>query len=297
MRKLKGTVWAGLACNLAVLFMGSWGFGMRDGWNAGVISITVVLSFAFLLSVAGIILLLRGKAAGGIVGAVGSAFFVPIGLICLQGCLQSRADILREGLMPAATPSAVREQERPAEAQPSAMPDEQAEQNEKSGEQQSQKEAGEQDRATPPGEMPEAAYTFLNETGLAIGMLVFFSLAALGIFSGGEPIWGAVPGIVLGIFKFIQTGARRRKFVYALYRDRLECVISAWSSDLTAIPYGNIREGMIRGSKARLVVAEDGESRQISIPLHLVERSRRDEAVETMERKLKELGVLREDEE
>ncbi len=90
---------------------------------------------------------------------------------------------------------------------------------------------------------------------------------------------------------------RRRKFVYALYRERLECVISAWSSDLTAIPYGNIREGMIRGSKARLVVVEDGESRQISIPLHLVERSRRDEAVETMERKLKELGVLREDEE
>ena len=106
-----------------------------------------------------------------------------------------------------------------------------------------------------------------------------------------------MPGIVLGIFKFIQTGARRRKFVYALYRERLECVISAWSSDLTAIPYGNIREGMIRGSKARLVVVEDGESRQISIPLHLVERSRRDEAVETMERKLKELGVLREDEE
>lgn len=109
---------------------------MRDGWNAGVISITVVLSFAFLLSVAGIILLLRGKAAGGIVGAVGSAFFVPIGLICLLGCLQSRADILREGLMPAATPSVVREQERPAEAQPSAMPDEQAEQNEQSDEQQ-----------------------------------------------------------------------------------------------------------------------------------------------------------------
>lgn len=104
MRKLKRMVWAGLACNFVVLFTGSWSFGMRDGWNAGVISITVVLSFAFLLSVAGIVLLLRGKEAGGIVGAVGSAFFVPIGLICLLGCLQIRADILREGLTPVAKP-------------------------------------------------------------------------------------------------------------------------------------------------------------------------------------------------
>ena len=88
--------------------------------------------------------------------------------------------------MPAATPSVVREQERPAEAQPSAMPDEQAEQNEKSDEQQSQKEAGEQDRATPPREMPEAAYTFLNETGLAIGMLVFFRWLPWEFFPGAN---------------------------------------------------------------------------------------------------------------
>ncbi len=51
----------------------------------------------------------------------------------------------------------------------------------------------------------------------------------------------------------------KKKVWLALYRERLECVISAWSSDLR-----NIREGMIRVSKARLIVMEDGESSQIS---------------------------------
>lgn len=281
MRKLKGKVWAGLACNLAVLFMGSWSFGMRDGWNAGVISITVVLSFAFLLSVAGIVLLLRGKAAGGIVGAVGSAFFVPIGLICLLGCLQSRADILREGLTPVATP--------PVAPQPQA---------ERAGDQTQRDEPQEQEAAAASGEMPEAAYTFLDESALGLGMLAVFSFITLGLFPRSEPVWGAVPGIVLGLFKLVQTGARRNKFVFALYRERLECVISSWSNDLTAIPYENIREGEILGKKARLVIAaEHGESREISIPLHLIDRDTREEAVATLERKLKELGVLREEEE
>lgn len=39
----------------------------------------------------------------------------------------------------------------------------------------------------------------------------------------------------------------KKKVWLALYRERRECVISAWSSGLR-----NIREGMIRGSKACL---------------------------------------------
>lgn len=146
--------------------------------------------------------------------------------------------------------------------------------------------------------MPEAAYTFLDESALGIGMLAVFSFITLGLFPRSEPVWGAVPGIVLGLFKLMQTGARRNKPVFALYRERLECVLSSWSNDLTAIPYESIREGAIQGKKARLVItAENGESREVFIPLHLIERDTREEAVATLKRKLKELGVLREEEE
>lgn len=48
---------------------------------------------AFLTSLTGVIMLIRGNPVGGIVGAAGSVFFVPIGLVCMIGCLQGRDDI------------------------------------------------------------------------------------------------------------------------------------------------------------------------------------------------------------
>lgn len=49
-----------------------------------------VVLFAYLVLLAGVILLLRGKPAGGIVGAMGSVAFLPVGLLTLIGCLQCR---------------------------------------------------------------------------------------------------------------------------------------------------------------------------------------------------------------
>lgn len=104
MRTLKKKVWAGLALNLATLFIGIWDFGVQDGLNTAVSGLAIAMILSFLLSVTGVVMLLRGKASGGIIAVAGSLIFVPAGLICMLGSLQSRADILREGLTPSSTP-------------------------------------------------------------------------------------------------------------------------------------------------------------------------------------------------
>ncbi|WP_300811097.1 hypothetical protein [uncultured Desulfovibrio sp.] len=93
MRTLKKKVWAGLALNLATLFIGIWDFGVQDGLNTAVSGLAIAMILSFLLSVTGVVMLLRGKASGGIIAVAGSLIFVPAGLICMLGSLQSRADL------------------------------------------------------------------------------------------------------------------------------------------------------------------------------------------------------------
>lgn len=288
MRTLKKKVWLGLVFNLATLFIGIWDFGAQDGWNAGVTGIAIAMSLSFLLSVAGVVMLLRGKAAGGIVAVAGSLIFVPAGLLCMLGSLQSRADILREGLTPSATPPVAPEQEGPAGQQPQ---DEKAEPQEEQG-----------GVAAASGERPKVAYRFPDQTGISIIMMVAFAFVTLILFSSGLPPALGVLGIMLGGLRLLLTKERRGAYIYALYEDRLECVVSRWSSEMVAIPYADIRDVDIRQNElldSRIylrVAATDGEIREISIPLHLLERDDRANATEALEKKLRELGVLREEE-
>lgn len=79
--------------------------------------------------------------------------------------------------------------------------------------------------------MPEAAYTFLDESAPGIGMLAVFFLYYPGALSPERAGLGRCAGIVLGVFKLVQTGARRNRFVFALNWESLECAISSWSTD------------------------------------------------------------------
>ena len=86
MEKLNGKVWVGFVINVLVAL---WGISdmAADGGTVAAVFITVMVG-CLLLTGAGIAMLVRGDPAGGILGAVGSAIFVPIVLICLIGCLQ-----------------------------------------------------------------------------------------------------------------------------------------------------------------------------------------------------------------
>lgn len=287
MRTLKKKVWAGLALNLATLLTGLWDFGVQDGLNTAVSVLAIAMALSFLLSVAGVVMLLRGKASGGIVAVAGSLIFVPAGLICMLGSLQSRADILREGLKPSSTPPVAPQQE------------DSAGQQSQDGKTESREE---QSVAATSGETPEVAWRFPDQTGISIIMMVAFALVTLILVSSKLLPALGVLGIVLGVLRLVLTRERRSAYIYALYGDRLECVISRWSSDMVAIPYTDIRDADFRqndllSTTVHLrVVATDGGIREISIPLHLLERDDRANAIEALEKKLRELGVLLEEE-
>ena len=96
MEKFNGKIWVGFVINVLVAL---WGISdmATGGGTVGAIFITITAG-GLLLTGAGMIMLAQGNPTGGILGAVGSAFFVPIGLICLIGCLQCRDRLRNEAL-------------------------------------------------------------------------------------------------------------------------------------------------------------------------------------------------------
>lgn len=82
------------------------------GPNDAALLFNALLLLSFTLSLAGMVLLACNKSWGGIVGVAGSVVFVPLGLVCMAGCLISRsalryaayrpADPAREGEEPSA---------------------------------------------------------------------------------------------------------------------------------------------------------------------------------------------------
>lgn len=194
MRTLKKKVWAGLALNLATLFIGIWDFGVQDGLNTAVSGLAIAMILSFLLSVTGVVMLLRGKASGGIIAVAGSLIFVPAGLICMLGSLQSRADILREGLTPSSTPPVAPQQEDSAGQQP------------RDGETEPREE---QTAAAKSGETPEIAWRFPDQTGISIIMMVGFACVTLILVSSKLLPALGILGIVLGGLRFVLTRERR----------------------------------------------------------------------------------------
>ena len=96
MEKLNGKIWVGFVINVLVAL---WGISdmAADGGTVASVFITIIAGGLILTGV-GMIMLAQGTPTGGILGAVGSAVFVPIGLICLIGCLQCRDRLRNEAL-------------------------------------------------------------------------------------------------------------------------------------------------------------------------------------------------------
>lgn len=144
-------------------------------------------------------------------------------------------------------------------------------------------------------ETPFYSCEFVEERLLTWGLLAF---AVFGIIAG--LVRYAIPRTALVLlfvvlFRFMQSVRRGRQHAVALYGDRLECIVSVWSSEPVCIPYSRIRAAERRGSTMRLSLdATDGWPARASIPLLLVRSEQRDEARSALAAKMRELGVLRE---
>ncbi|CAK7070445.1 MAG: hypothetical protein DELT_01848 [Desulfovibrio sp.] len=89
MSKIHPAAWIGLVINIAVAF-----FGLEA--YSDIPALGIAMFGAVGLTVVGLVMLGMGQPAGGILGAVGSAIFVPIGLICLIGCMRTRQALIKD---------------------------------------------------------------------------------------------------------------------------------------------------------------------------------------------------------
>ncbi|MDL2307591.1 hypothetical protein LJC48_06165 [Desulfovibrio sp. OttesenSCG-928-C06] len=90
MSRVHPAAWVGLVINLGLMIYGI--NYVTDSYYLDTVDTVFLLLFigGGLLSVAGVIMLAMGSPAGGIVGAIGSVIFVPIGMVCAIGCMISR---------------------------------------------------------------------------------------------------------------------------------------------------------------------------------------------------------------
>ena len=102
MGTLNGKILVGFVLNVA-LVIAFFSTEMADG-GALTVAFFTLAAAGVIVTGMGIAMLAHGDPAGGILGAAGSAIFVPIGLICLIGCLQSR-DKLRNAALATADAS------------------------------------------------------------------------------------------------------------------------------------------------------------------------------------------------
>lgn len=274
------------------MIVGIYRLSREYGWDSLTKGFAAVMLLAFLTSLAGVALLTRGNPAGGIVGAVGSAFFVPIGLICMIGCLQSRDNIRFAGHAPGRIHQTG--ETKPAESAPTTEP---------------MRDGMETRPAAPaipparmkntqatsavPVERPLIAYKFTDER--LIGFLVLVMGAGAGFYTlsigaGSGPAFLLV-GVSIAII--IRDSRRQDMHVYALYRDHLECVPGTWSSPVS-IPYADILEAKMQRNRVRLHLKKSDGREKITIPLGSIPSGEREEAHDAFAAKMRELDVLRE---
>ena len=307
MENINAMTWAGFVCNVVVT-IAFFCMEVVDGGSQAVIFFSIAGAGVILTGV-GIAMLVRGDPTGGILGAVGSAVFVPLGLICLIGCLQCRdklrnatlatADASSSGTVaaPAEEPAVTPESRpAPAEGPATAAAASRSEAAVESADGKTVPEAhavseSVPDREEPTAEKPLAAFKFVDYS-LFFGVVTLFFLAALFV------VWAQAPALV-GIVavcaaRFMAARAQRKLYVCALYADHLDYASGIWATAQIRVPYAAIVEAVVTSSKLRLVIEKEGRRTNVSVSLSLIPGNLRREACTAIADKMRELGVLRE---
>lgn len=89
MSKIHPAAWIGLVINIGIAFYGLVAYGDMPVFP-------IIMFCAAGLSGVGIVMLAMGQPVGGILGAIGAALFVPIGLVCLVGCMRTRQALIAD---------------------------------------------------------------------------------------------------------------------------------------------------------------------------------------------------------
>lgn len=243
----------------------------------------------FLLSVAGMIMPGRGKAVGGLAGAVGSVIFVPAGLICRIGCLRTRKKLRFAGFQsPAAAECA---DAASAERAVSVTPATDAPQPKAAGPAAQQEEPlGAAERRTAL-ETPLVACEFADERPFGALMLLHGLGLGCYLLERRRGLSFCLLLIAEGVIVMIRSGRREKWKALALFKDRLECVPDIWSEPLS-VPYGDMRAAEMRWNKACLLVRGPAGEKESILRFNSIPGRKRAQARELFAAKMRELNVL-----
>lgn len=286
MKNVHWLTWLGLATNVLVMCAALVHINEDYLYGYGMDTVSLVFSLVImggmLLQIIGLAMLTTGDRAGCMVGIIGAALFVPIGLICAFGFILSRnrMDQRAYEVPPSETPEA-----RP---QPVAV---------------GLDAAAVKPLADAPAPAPESVqakvplvrYAFANQAwcGYLLIVMGIVGIAAISSLDGDIPgilfmtIAVAVP-IIIG-----HTRAAKLP-VFALYDDYLEFTPNLYASSLQ-IPYADIVSvDMKRKGAAKMEVRRpDGSiDKKVRVPFSYIRGGERDHAREQFRRKMEELRKL-----
>lgn len=269
------TVWIGLAINFVVLLGALYYMNETYIFDNVTLVFSLIFAAAFVMSLIGVLMLAAGNAAGGIVGIIGSAVYVPIGLICVIGCAITRqriklADFQQSGLasQPGNTP------ERASAPSPAHAPDRPAPHNQ------------------PVPDIPLATFPFADYRWMACLLIGAGIAGFLFVVSQDKDGGRLIAPIGIGILMLMLQQRQQKAKVFALYDTYLECLPDPWSPEVK-IPYASITEAVMHKRKAEIMVRTSGvKAQKIKIIFSNIAGDLRDEAKHSLAQKMRELGVL-----
>lgn len=319
MRNVHALTWVGVVVNVVVCFFGLVEVNDGKGPSMLIALFNIVFIGGILLQIVGLGLLLAGKRAGGVLGAVGAIAYVPIGLLAAHGFLRSRDLLYRQAY--AAPPGAavsVRTHAVPnrmdaaavqtlapegvalSPASPAAAPDpgRAAPISTAAPDPAAPLWATEAESAVE-AEPASIRYNFADQSGVSCLAIVVVVIGVIILIAQSRnfPTTMVLFAAII-VFKCAAIARTADLPAFAFYGDYLEFTPNMYASPLQ-VPYADILAVDMQHERyAKLEVrrVDGGVDSKARVDFNLIKGSERDEAREAFRQKMLELGKLKESE-
>ncbi len=329
MQRVTTMTWVGLAINFVAVIMLIAGiieesyYGL-DNFDVGIIAFTAVF---FTLQLIGVLMLAAGSPTGGTVAAVGSAAFVPIGLICLMGAMTSRNNLKKavsgynyfddgaaeQGPRDVPMRSSAKTMYSPTlsvHLEPQGQTDSAGHRSAAGNEAFAAQSAAFDGNSNANSAAPAVAGSALAAAGgrgaphyfsfadyrLMYGLLIAACVVLCIVmlpYIGDRAFRATLPATVIGIVFIIAYSRVANLPVLALYGDYMECMSSLYSSPVR-VRYASIIGAELGLSRGKIYYKNaDGGTAAARIAFGFIKGSERKEAKHQFKEKMTQLGVFK----
>lgn len=246
----------------------------------------IILGISLLVSAAGTVMLIQGKAEGGIVGMVGCVLFIPLGFVAGVGFMRSRGLLIQAALRDLEPGGA-------SGARSSSPVNEGAGEREKGRDANSPIHSATPDESSPADvsgpEVAFVAYPFaLAGTSARVqnALFIVFGLIVLALVPAYSVLWFAVAGM-----RFYHANRLKQKSVFAFHSEGMACTPGVWTEEVY-VPYGAIGAVKMGWLSATMTVKmPDGSDAKLKVLFSAIASGQRDEARKVFCERMDGLGV------